>query len=283
MSVVPAMAATKLGTKDGTIENAVSFKDGKYLYQGYRTEGDDSGLYYNAGDKDKKLDTATEIDTTNGKYDTNTVSTLDGSNEYFVDLSTGSISDDNTVSDYESTAQTKLDNKFDKTNRYDNVQSGRDTTLTQISKNRFGDVWYAYSTTTSAAGTVSATTYATTTDAVSYSGYTNQSGAYIDCSYNANIYVYNGSKMVKLENLGDSDNTEGNYVKLNSITAGKTLGEDANYIYRLITVNVTGAKYVDNTSALAAYKTANASAIVGLTAAQIQALVDTQAETSTYV
>jgi hypothetical protein len=67
MSVVPAMAATKLGTKDGTIENAVAFKDGKYLYQGYRTDDNDSGLYYNSGDKDKKLDDATTINTTYGK------------------------------------------------------------------------------------------------------------------------------------------------------------------------------------------------------------------------
>ena len=94
MSVVPAMAATKLGTKTGTIEDAVAYKDGKYLYQGYRTEDDDSGLYYNAGDTDKKLDTATEIDTTEGaKYDDKYVATLDGSDEYLVDLSNGTISD----------------------------------------------------------------------------------------------------------------------------------------------------------------------------------------------
>ena len=42
-STVPAMAATKLATKDGTIENAVAFKDGKYLYQVYRT---DEGTWY---------------------------------------------------------------------------------------------------------------------------------------------------------------------------------------------------------------------------------------------
>ena len=35
MSVVPAMATDKLGTKDGTIEHAIAFKDGKYLYEGY--------------------------------------------------------------------------------------------------------------------------------------------------------------------------------------------------------------------------------------------------------
>ena len=42
MSMVPAMASdsTRLGTKDGTITNAIAFKDGKYIYRGYRTDDD---------------------------------------------------------------------------------------------------------------------------------------------------------------------------------------------------------------------------------------------------
>ncbi|EKQ50547.1 MULTISPECIES: N-acetylmuramoyl-L-alanine amidase family protein [unclassified Clostridium] len=255
MSVVPAMAATKLGTKDGTIEDAVAFKDGKYLYQGYRTEGDDTGLYYNAGDKDKKLDSADTIDPTYGKYDNNEVAALDGSNEYLVDLNKGTISDDDTVSDYQSTALTKLQNKLDKTDRYGkNLGSARNYSFDPIQDNRFGDVWYAYSATTQSGATVTDTTYNTTSGAVSYSGYTNQSGAYIDCSKNANIYVYNGYKMVKLENLGDSDtyqasSTTSAQVTLDSIQYVRTLGQDKDYIYRVVKVHVTGAKFVDAVSA----------------------------------
>ena len=46
MAVVPAMAAdtTRLGTKDGTITNAVAFNDGKYIFEGYKSDDNDSGV-----------------------------------------------------------------------------------------------------------------------------------------------------------------------------------------------------------------------------------------------
>jgi len=249
MSVVPAMAATKLGTKDGTIEKAVAYKDGKYLYQGYRTDGDDTGLYYNSGDKDKKLDTADSFGT--GKYDNKYVTALDGSDEYLVDLEKGTISDDDTETDFTTTAQTKLETKLNKTDRYGKNlgTNARDYIFNRIdnSENRFGDVWYAYSATTDAATTVSTTT--TTSGAVSYSGYTNGSGAYIDCSKEVNVYVYNGTKMVKLESLGDTDTSGAHKVTLNSITYVRTLGQDDKYIYRLVQANVTGAQFVNATAA----------------------------------
>ena len=70
MSIVPAMAAdsTRLGTKDGTVIDAVAFKDGKYVYRGYRTDDDNEGIYYNAGDKDKSLDDVEDADI-KGAYD----------------------------------------------------------------------------------------------------------------------------------------------------------------------------------------------------------------------
>ena len=53
MSVVPAMASERLGTKDGTINYGIAYDGGKYIYDGYRTDDDDTGIYYNGGDKDK--------------------------------------------------------------------------------------------------------------------------------------------------------------------------------------------------------------------------------------
>ena len=245
MSIVPAMAADKLGTKDGTIDTAVAFKEGKYLYQGYRTDDDDSGLYYNAGDKDKKLDDASEIDLAYGKYDDKFVEGKDGSNDYIVDLTTGKISDDDTAVDLQETASTKLNNKLKKTDRYGNAEIAN-LDLSRIKSNRFGDVWYEYTATTTAGASVDVTTVKTTTDGAAqvYSGYTNQAGTYIDCSKDANIYVFNGSKMVKLESLGDTDTTGSNTVTLKSITPIKTLAQDDKYIYRLVEVHVDGAKAV---------------------------------------
>ena len=282
MSVVPAMAATKLGTKDGTIEKAVAYKNGSYLYQGYRTDDDDTGLYYNSGDKDKRLDSADAFGT--GKYDDKYVTALDGSDEYLVDLTKGTISDDDTETDFTTTAQTKLETKLNKTDRYGNKLSTgvRDYIFNRIDKseNRFGDVWYAYSATTQSGVTVSTVT--TTSGAVSYSGYTNGSGSYIDCSKDANIYVYNGTKMVKLECLGDIDTTGANKVTLDSIEYKKTLGQDDKYIYRLILAHVSGAKYVDNVAALKAFRTKYNISDSILDSA-IQPAVDTEAQTIYYV
>ena len=160
LSIMPAMAADKLGTKDGTIENAVAFKDGKYIYEGYRTDDDDNGLYYNAGTKDKRLDDATSLGV---KYDDKFVQAFDGSDEYLVDLSTGKISDDDTVSDSTETAGTKLINKLKKTDRYAKSTGsdfgkggsyGEVKIGAQVNANRFGDVWFEYSATTSQAITV---------------------------------------------------------------------------------------------------------------------------------
>lgn len=245
LSIMPAMAADKLGTKDGTIENAVAFKDGKYIYEGYRTDDDDNGLYYNAGTKDKRLDDATSLGV---KYDDKFVQAFDGSDEYLVDLSTGKISDDDTVSDSTETAGTKLINKLKKTDRYAKSTGsdfgkggsyGEVKIGAQVNTNRFGDVWFEYSATTSQAITVAEnymSTQTTTPQAVYY-GYTNTSGTYIDTSYDANIYVYNGTKMVKIEHVGDTE--EG--ITLNSIIPISTLGEDDKYIYRIVKANVSGS------------------------------------------
>ncbi|EKQ58083.1 MULTISPECIES: N-acetylmuramoyl-L-alanine amidase family protein [unclassified Clostridium] len=234
MSIVPAMAATKLGTKDGTIEKAVAFKDGKYIYQGYRTDDDDLALYYNAGDKDKKLDTVTDLE---NKYSDKYVQAFDGSDEYIVDLSTGTLSDSDTVSDLTSTAKVKLQEKLSKTSRYG--KGPGKVTIAEVTGlgSRFGAVWYSYSATTSASVTTTSNTTTYGDPSISYTGYVDQLGNYIDCSKNENIYVYNGTKMVKLENLGDTSDG----VTLDSITYLRTLSQDDKYIYRLISASVTGA------------------------------------------
>ena len=240
MSVVPAMAATKLGTKDGTIDNAVAFKGGKYIYEGYRTTDDDSGLYINSGDKDKKLDTVTKLGT---KYDDKYVSAFDGSDEYIVDLSAGTVTDSDTVTDLHDTIKIKLQNKLDKTSRYN--KSAKNVALgDKVGAGTFGDVWYEYSATTGAATQTSTIdgvsvltgvpSGATTPQSVFY-GYTNGSGTYIDASYNANIYFYNGTDMTKIKNVGDTENG----VTLNSITPLTTIGEDSNYIYRVVAANLS--------------------------------------------
>ncbi|MCE1800534.1 hypothetical protein LWT04_22290, partial [Enterobacter hormaechei] len=66
VSIVPATAAERLGTKEGNITHAVAFNGG-YIYDGYRTDDDDSALYYNNGSKDVNVDEDEDYDS----YDLN--------------------------------------------------------------------------------------------------------------------------------------------------------------------------------------------------------------------
>ena len=233
VSIVPANAATKLATKEGTIENAVAFEGGKYLYEGYRSDDDDNGLYYNnGGDKDKYIEDATEIVE---KFDKNMVAVKDGSDDYVIDMSKGTISDEDTLSDLEETATTKLTNKLKKTDRYGSSVS---PVLSRVESDQFGDVWYSYTTT-------------------SGFGYTNQSGTYIDCSFDLNAYVYynattsNAStgKTYKLEDVKDSvvvDKDNELKAKVTDIKFNKYLGQDDKYIYSLIELKIENAMDIKN-------------------------------------
>ena len=230
VSIVPATgvsAAQRLGTKDGTIENAIAFKDGKYIYEGYRTEDDNKSVYYNDGGKDKELDDLTdavlyETSATNqyGKYDTKNAIVWDGNDEYLVDLSNGKVSDEDLASDIASTSENKLKSKLKKTDRYDN-NNVNIIDFKQITTDQFADVWYQYEATTSAG--------------VAY-GYADTTGKYVDASKVANLRVFNGSKIVKIDEFAD-DATDG--IKADLVGAPVAIAQDKDYIYSVVTVNFT--------------------------------------------
>jgi glucan-binding YG repeat protein len=253
MTLVPAMAAdstSRLGTKDGTIENAIAYKDGKYVYQGYKSDDDTDAIYYNGGDKDKELDDLSSADL-NTTYQDKYAFANDGSDQYLVDLTNGSVSDDTTPSDDIDTAATKLQTKLNKTDRYKGSssltvsasdlyagQTSADNTILSIPGNKFGDTWYSYGVQTSSS------------DAKKYVdksgnlyGFTNGSGKYIDASYIANIYAYSTKegKTVKIENYSNSyddvDSDSGLLATL--VQQPVALTQDNNYIYALVTVAIT--------------------------------------------
>lgn len=240
-STVPAMAATKLGTKDGTIENAVAYKDGKYLYEGYRTDDDDNGLYIGDGsEKDKMLDDADEIDQ---KFGDRYVSVKDGSDFYVVDLETGKITDEDTLEDLESTAETKLKNKLDKTERYENDLNKIE--ISRVGENRLQDVYYSFNVESS---------IDENGRKLDKFGYTNDNGKYIDCSYDLNLYAYSTTgassdgKMYKVEDIDDSAETSfkdenGDKIKISvtSVEFVKYIGQDDKYIYSIIKVGLENA------------------------------------------
>lgn len=237
VSLIPAVganAATKqLETKSGTIEKAIAFEGGKYIFEGYRTSDDQNGLYYNAGDKDKLIEDI-NVDSMD-KYGSKYATVKDGSDEYLVDLSTGNVEED-TASDDQIYLETKLKSTLSKTDRYETISGF--ASFAQIEGSQFGDTWYSYSATTSSAGTLN--------------GYVNSAGKYIDTDVTANMYVSTGTKTVKVEKFNEANSGSNIVLTISSV---KELAQDKDYIYRLVNVNVansptgvTTASYVQKIS-----------------------------------
>lgn len=249
MSLAPATSASAaefLQTKDGTIENAIAFDGGKYLFEGYKTQDDASGVYYNSGNSDKLLEdiNATSIDRYSDKY----AKVMDGSDEYLVDLSTGKVLEE-TTEDKTDSVKTKLKSALSKTDRYGKISSTSDISLVKISQNQFGEVWYEY-TATGVSGT--------------YHGYVNEAGKYFDTDVTANISIVNGTKVVKVSDFGKEN--KDNKITVNFVSA-KTIAQDKDNIYRTVNVEVVNSNVTTTSAATPAKVTVNfPTDLTGLTA-----------------
>ncbi|MCQ2016286.1 MULTISPECIES: N-acetylmuramoyl-L-alanine amidase family protein [Clostridium] len=263
-SIMPASAAERLGTKDGTITRGFAYADGKYLYDGYRTDDDDAAIYFNDGKKDKQIDDYDDYDMNEDDkifYGTKYVTVEDGGDEYLLDLSTGKIDDDESVQDKFDNAKSKLYTNLKKADRYSQAKAEGNKEngiiyFDRILQGQRGDVWYQYTalgdSTTDAAvtpvpgtdGKVPVTTEAAAKlDGVIYSGFANENGSkYIDITHEANIYALvkksadaNADlKTVKLsEYEKDNDNVTARFLGTEALT------QDNDYIYAVTTVQLT--------------------------------------------
>jgi FOG: Glucan-binding domain (YG repeat) len=225
------MQIKNLEPQDGAINNALVFKDGKYIYEGYKGD-DENGLYYNDGTSEKKLEDADLLDYSdeasgNAQFADKYALVKDGNSQYRVDLSNGKIDDEN-ESSLEDEVRNKLSSKLGKTERY-----GDDARieLSRLGKGSFSDygVWYQYkaTTTTSAAAGVD----------VTYYGYVSDKGQYIDCSKTANMRIYDGNKFVTVDNYNKEVNKYGTSIKV-ILNGMAPLCQDENYIYAIANVTI---------------------------------------------
>ena len=149
VSATPAMAAAdELSEKEGQISNAIAFKDGKYIYDGYKNDSD-IGVYYNDGTNERYLENINDLGDAI-KYGNGYTIITNSDDEYKVNLNNGEIvSDELTREDALELTKSKLRRKLAKSDRY-----GRDTevlSLKEVSGNtdKFGnnDTWYEYTAT----------------------------------------------------------------------------------------------------------------------------------------
>ncbi|MEW9937963.1 N-acetylmuramoyl-L-alanine amidase family protein [Clostridium butyricum] len=242
-SIVPATAAERLGTKEGTITKAIAF-DGAYVYDGYRTDDDDAGLYFNNG-KDKMVDededySYDELAKYGSKY-----ALIQDDEDFLVDLSNGKILDDESVEDKESNTTTKLNTNLKKADRYGKTTSGA-VEIERINKGSFGDIWYMYTATPASDADVE------TEELVDGKlvGFTNESAKYVDATKTANIYVYSAAKeaTVKVSEFNDEVDFTGkdkNSYKMElSLEELTAVAQDSDYIYAVAKVVPTETKIV---------------------------------------
>ncbi|MFW2501163.1 N-acetylmuramoyl-L-alanine amidase family protein [Clostridium diolis] len=252
MALVPAYAADvkKVDSEDGTVYNAVAYKDGKYFVDG--EINDDEEAYYVADGKFNKLedvDSGDEAVLFGEKY----LDISDG--DYTVDLDKGSVTDDDVKGDTADDAAAALRKKIkdDTDDRYlesDAEGVKNEDALAIIGGAKYDKPWYA-------------TTYKASTKAVAdkvngidtlaadkqvFNVYTDTNGAYIDADYNlgkvkVTTTADGAKKEVTVENTNDTYDAAGSSDsgkdKVSaSVTQTAVLTQDKDSIYRLVEVTV---------------------------------------------
>ena len=231
ISIIPASAATtSIETKDGRLNNAVAY-NGKYVYDGYK--GDESNsVYISDNENDKKIDNADNYSNYSDKYDNKYIIAKDSdSDNYLVDLSSGSIDTSKTIEEKQDDAERSLKNKLKSTDRYGRDISVDNIDLKRISQNKFGDVWYKY---TAQPGS-DAENHDNVTSDGKFIGFVNNNGDYIDASSKAGILVLSGGKVITIDEYGKAKNDVTATLKSMDVIA-----QDSSYIYTLTEVTVSG-------------------------------------------
>ena len=238
ISLVPATGVNaaevkRIESEDGTIYGAVAYKDGKFLIDG-EIDGKDEGVYFLNNGKYTELDdldTGSEYGIYGEKY-----ATVDG-DDYYVDLSSGKVTDDEIAEDEKDDAASSLRKKIRKDDDGRFVESSKTASgygdlpsLEKVPGAKFGETWYEGK-------------YQLKTTDSSVSVYTDSKGAYIDADYNVGkIKIKTTDASVStssatLDNTVDAENF-GNGKADVKVSNAKVIGQDKNYIYRLVTITI---------------------------------------------
>jgi len=258
-SLVPATGAMaadykRIESEDGVIYSAIAHKDG-FIIDGSIVDEDTDAVYYLANGKYTELedvDSGAELAIYGDKY----VSVDDA--DYYVDLTTGKVTDDDIAEDAQDDAEVALREKVKDVERYG--ENGSLPELKEIKGNKFAEVWYS-------------------TDSYEFDVYTDAKGNYIDADYNlGKIKVTDTTgDSVTIKNTEDEEKLSGLKVKA-SLSGMQYLGQDSNNIYRLATINFEGANiakvYGKDGSAITTGESAKVTVIQKISKAQASDDID---------
>lgn len=230
-SLVPATGAMaadykRVESKDGTVYNAQAFKGGKFYIDGELEDKDEAAYYVSDGKYTEldDIDSGDEVELYGGKY------LVVDNGDYYLDLETGKVTDDEIKEDTADDAATALRKKVKKDNdgRYDETveQNLSDSDLNLIS-NKFQEEWYKAELKADSKSNGGQETFTV---------YTDVKGNYIDADYNlGKINVITTDDSVALKNTEDKEKIVINDEKVEIsavVTDGEVLGMDKDYIYR---------------------------------------------------
>ncbi len=234
VSVLPsgakAAASDELQSKKGEIYNAIAYKDGEFYISGQPYKKDEAAYYLSNG-KYSELDDI-DYDDKAEIYGSKYVKADDG--DYYVDLSSGKVSEDDLEGDTLDNASVALRSKIksDNDGRIDDADAKEIKDIMALKGAKFSDdAWYEAqytakdSSTNGGVGIINV--------------YTDANGKYVDADYNI------GKIKVKLSDgktstIQNTNNEDSNVTA--QVSDAKVIGQDSNNIYRLAKITVKAAK-----------------------------------------
>ncbi len=225
-SIMPAASVLasdykRVQSEEGTIYNAVAYKDGKLFVDGNIKDGETDEAYFVNGSKFNELenvDTGSEVEVYSDKY-----LSVDGG-DFFIDLSNGKVTEEDVKENAEDDAATALRRKVkaDNDGRYtDEAAAAIPSDLTEIAGTKFSVPYYEVQ-------------YANEAGS-SYTVYTNGEGNYVDADYNLGKIKINTE--TESYTLSKADDEKKVSVEIDG--AHSVIAQDAAYIYRIAEITLT--------------------------------------------
>lgn len=228
---IPAEAESykRIQDNEGIVYDGLAYKDGIFYIDGEVNQLGEGNFHLSDGKyiKLKKINSGDNFNLYGEKY-------LEIENgDYYVDLNTGKIIDDNIEEDEKDDALTNLRKEIRKDNdgRYSEDEDVRNNDIYIIENNKFLESWYY--------------TYLKDTNSKEVMVFTDKEGNYIDADYSIGKVSLYSKKLINKNNGRVSfENTkdEKEDLKVN-IYNEKVLCQDKNYIYRLAYLSII---YNDN-------------------------------------
>jgi glucan-binding YG repeat protein len=231
VSIIPtgvsAASLKEVKSQKGEIYNAIAYKDGGFYIGGKPYSKNEAAYYLVDGKYSKLKDIDSEDDVE--AYGTKYVEVKNG--EYYLDLSTGKVTDDKIKEKELDSVSVNLRSKVksDNNGRYDDDDAKTVKDLTKLPNNKFGEDWY------SVGYKAKEIDQNVNGGANTFTVYTNNQGKYIDADYNL------GKVKVKLSNGKSAtvENTSDKYGEIRaSVSDTKVIGQDTGNIYRLAKITV---------------------------------------------